>query len=202
MMAWRRDNAINEEGTMSHNKVQDAARNRMARTGESYAVARRAVIRQHQEAQGGEYNSEVARSKAFEVVAAQSAKHEQEVRGQLTSASGIQEIQRRFAALRAFRDLGHSVDDQPSEITYRGRPQWRCRRCGSDLQLNGFGRWMSSGGNLSTTPPGRQSLAMEVAIIRPSSRPSSSPSNWFEGRFAPPLDGLSSGSGSSGKCHG
>ena len=146
MMARRRDNAITEEGAMSHDKLQDAARERMARTGEPYTVARRAVFRQHKDAQGGEYDSEAARRKAFEVVAAQLAKHGQEVHGRLTSASGIEEIQRRFAALRAFRDLGHSVDDQPSEITDRGRPQWRCRRCGSNLQLNGFGRWMSSSG--------------------------------------------------------
>jgi rubrerythrin len=145
MMARRRDNATKEEDTMSHDKLQDAARERMAWTGERYTVARRAVFRQYKEAQGGEYDSAAARSKAFEVVAAQLATHGQEVRGRLTSASGIEEIQRRFA-LRAFRDLGHSVDDQPSETTDKGRPHWRCRRCGSDLQLNGLGRWMSSSG--------------------------------------------------------
>jgi hypothetical protein len=35
---------------MSHDKIKAAARERMARTGESYAAARRAVIREHQAA--------------------------------------------------------------------------------------------------------------------------------------------------------
>jgi hypothetical protein len=38
---------------MSHDKIKAAARERMARTGESYAAARRAVIREHQAAGGG-----------------------------------------------------------------------------------------------------------------------------------------------------
>ena len=38
---------------MSHDKIRAAARKRMAETGESYAAARRAVIREHQSA--GEY---------------------------------------------------------------------------------------------------------------------------------------------------
>jgi hypothetical protein len=37
---------------MSHDKIKAAARERMARTGESYAAARRAVIREHQAADG------------------------------------------------------------------------------------------------------------------------------------------------------
>jgi len=77
---------------------------------------------------------------AYALVAAQLADHGQRFRDQLTSASGIDEIQRRFVALRSFRDLGHSVDDRPSELDARtGRPQWRCRRCGSDLQLDSAG---------------------------------------------------------------
>ena len=35
---------------MSHDKIRDAARKRMAQTGEPYATARRAVIREHQQA--------------------------------------------------------------------------------------------------------------------------------------------------------
>jgi hypothetical protein len=37
---------------MSHDKIKAAARERMAQTGEPYAAARRAVIRQHQAADG------------------------------------------------------------------------------------------------------------------------------------------------------
>lgn len=37
---------------MSHDKIKTAARMRMAETGETYAAARRAVIRQHQAADG------------------------------------------------------------------------------------------------------------------------------------------------------
>ena len=37
---------------MSHDKIRDAARKRMAQTGEPYATARRAVIREHQRAAG------------------------------------------------------------------------------------------------------------------------------------------------------
>ena len=40
---------------MSHDKIRAAARKRMAETGESYAAARRAVIREHQAA--GEYTT-------------------------------------------------------------------------------------------------------------------------------------------------
>jgi hypothetical protein len=38
------------EGTMSHDKIKAAARKRMAETGESYAAARREVIREFQAA--------------------------------------------------------------------------------------------------------------------------------------------------------
>jgi hypothetical protein len=38
------------EGTMSHDKISAAARKRMAETGERYAAARRAAIREHQAA--------------------------------------------------------------------------------------------------------------------------------------------------------
>jgi hypothetical protein len=37
---------------MSHDKIRDAARKRMAQTGEPYATARRAIIREHQRAAG------------------------------------------------------------------------------------------------------------------------------------------------------
>jgi hypothetical protein len=83
---------------------------------------------------------------AIDAVAAQLAGHRHEVIDQLTTASGIDEIQRRFAALAWFRNLGHSVDDRPTELTETGRPQWRCRRCGHDLQLDSAGRWASSSG--------------------------------------------------------
>jgi hypothetical protein len=45
---------------MSHDKIKAAARERMARTGESYAAARRAVVREHQAA-GGDIPSPGAR---------------------------------------------------------------------------------------------------------------------------------------------
>jgi hypothetical protein len=147
MMARCRDNAIRKEDAMSHDKLKAATRRRMARTGEPYAVARRAVIQRHEEAQDGKYASKAVPSKAFEVVTAQLGKHGQEVRRQLTSANGIDEIRRRFAALQSFRDLGHSVDNRPAEVTDRGRPQWQCRRCGSDLQLSSVGHGVSSGGS-------------------------------------------------------
>lgn len=132
---------------MSHNRLKSAVRERMASTGEPYTAARRAVIQQQEEqAQDGQYPSETMRSKAFEIVSAQLVKNGQEVRDRLTSASGVNEIQRRFAALHGFRDLGHSVDDRPTEVTDMDRPQWRCRRCGSELQLDGIGGWVSSSG--------------------------------------------------------
>jgi hypothetical protein len=40
------------EGTMPHDKIKAAARKRMAQTGEPYATARRAVIREHKAAAG------------------------------------------------------------------------------------------------------------------------------------------------------
>ncbi|HEY1626861.1 MAG TPA: hypothetical protein VGG16_24000 [Streptosporangiaceae bacterium] len=46
-MAGRRGVAIGYEDTMSHDKISAAARKRMAETGEPYAAARRAVIREH-----------------------------------------------------------------------------------------------------------------------------------------------------------
>lgn len=65
---------------------------------------------------------------------------------QPTPASGIDEVQRRDAALAWFRDLGHTVDDRPTEVSGTGRPQWRCRRCGSDLHTDSSGNWISSTG--------------------------------------------------------
>lgn len=53
MVARRRDRGHRTEGTMSHDKIRAATRKRMAETGESYAAARREVIREHQAA-GGE----------------------------------------------------------------------------------------------------------------------------------------------------
>ena len=132
---------------MSHDKLKAAARKRMARTGEPYNVARRAVIRRREEAQHGDDASEAARSSAFDVMTRQLVIYGQQVRGQLGRATGIDEIQRRFAALHWFRQLGHSVDDRPSELdAHVGRPHWRCHRCGSDLQLDSGGNPVSSGG--------------------------------------------------------
>lgn len=94
---------------MSHDKLKLTARKRMATTGEPYAAARRAVIRQHQEALQDEHRSEAARRRAYDVVAEQLTSYGQMVRRQLTHpASGIDEIQQRFAALQWFRGLGHS----------------------------------------------------------------------------------------------
>ena len=131
MMARRRDNAIGKEDAMSHDKIKIATRRRMSDTGEPYAVARNMVIRLEQ---------------AFGVVATQLARNGQVVRSQLTSSGGIDEIRQRFAALQWFRNLGHSVDDRPIAGTSRRRPQWQCQRCGSDLQLDHVGSWVSSSG--------------------------------------------------------
>jgi hypothetical protein len=83
---------------MSHDKIKTAARQRMARTGESYAVARAAVIREYQQAQQRTRLLEEARSRAYENLAVELARYGQEVRAQLAYASGLDEIQRRFAA--------------------------------------------------------------------------------------------------------
>jgi hypothetical protein len=80
---------------MPHDKIKAIARARMARTGEPYVVARRAVIREHQAAQAKSRSQEPAAA-AFEAVAAQLAGHAEEVQAQLVHASGITEIERRF----------------------------------------------------------------------------------------------------------
>jgi hypothetical protein len=49
-VALRREWTTGSRFTMSHDKIREAARERMARTGESYAAARRAVIGQHRAA--------------------------------------------------------------------------------------------------------------------------------------------------------
>src|SRR5712691_7331677 len=49
-VARRRDGATGIEATMPHDKISAAARKRMTETGEPYAAARRAVIRDHQAA--------------------------------------------------------------------------------------------------------------------------------------------------------
>ena len=82
---------------MSHDKIKAAARLRMKRTGEPYAIARRAVIQQYQEAERGARSVEVERNSPFEQVGAQLARHAQEVMAQLAYPSGIAEIQRRMA---------------------------------------------------------------------------------------------------------
>ena len=145
-MARRRDNAIREEDMMVHDKIKAAARERMARTGEPYALARRAVMRDHEEAQNTGNAWDTTRSQALEFVADQLTEQGREARRRLTSAPGIEEIQRRFAALHAFRSLGHTVEDRPTAVTDTGRPRWQCRRCGSDLQLDSTGGWVSSSG--------------------------------------------------------
>jgi len=132
---------------MSHDLIKVATRKRMAETSEPYSVARRAVIRQHQGASRSEDASGAARSRAFQMVAEQFASNAGHVHRSLRSASGVDEIERRFKAVRWFRALGHSVDDRPSGIDAdMGRPWWGCQRCGSDLQLDGTGGWASSTG--------------------------------------------------------
>jgi len=74
----------------------------MARTGESYAVARLAVIREYQEAQR-QARLDAARSEAFEGLAVELATYGQQVRAQLVYPSGLAEIQRRFAPQAAVR---------------------------------------------------------------------------------------------------
>jgi hypothetical protein len=123
----------------------------MAQTGMNYTRAARELERREQTAeQSASYTAvdtgATNRTRAFAAVREQLVRHGQEVRSRMTSASGINEIQRRFAARQWFSDLGHSVDDGPDEVTDVGRPRWRCRRCGSDLQLNSTGGWASSSG--------------------------------------------------------
>jgi hypothetical protein len=80
-------------------------------------------------------------------LAEQLAADAQQVRRNPASAGGVDEIERRYKAVRWFRALGHSIDDRPSELdTDTGRPRWRCQRCGSDLQLDGSAGWASSTG--------------------------------------------------------
>ena len=92
------------------------------------------------------HESEPGHTSPFEAVAALLAMNAQEVRGRLGAAPGVDEIQLRFAAVHAFRSLGHSVDDRPTAVDHAGRPQWQCRRCGSDVQLDSTAGWVSSGG--------------------------------------------------------
>jgi hypothetical protein len=49
-VARRRDQATGSEDTVSHDKIKSAARERMARTGERYAAARREVITERESA--------------------------------------------------------------------------------------------------------------------------------------------------------
>jgi hypothetical protein len=87
---------------MSHDKIKAAARQRMARTGESYAVARLAVIREDRAAQQRARLREAAHEKAFEDgLAVELARYGEDVRAQLVYPSGLAEIQRRFAAQAA-----------------------------------------------------------------------------------------------------
>lgn len=123
---------------MSHDKIKAAIRQRMAATGEPYTLARRAIMLEQ------EYKAQ--REKAYKRVATQLADHGREVRSQITSASGIDEIQRRFAALQWFRNLGHSVDGSSTEFSEDGRWQQHCRRCGHGLELTGNGGWASPSG--------------------------------------------------------
>jgi len=112
-----------------------------ARNGAKYT---RALRRQPSFTSGPE--SEPGRADAFEVVAELLTRQAQEVRSRLGAAPGIDEIRRRFAAVNAFRSLGHSVDERPTSVDYAGHPQWQCRRCGNDLRLDSTGDWVSSGG--------------------------------------------------------
>jgi hypothetical protein len=80
-------------------------------------------------------------------LAEQLAANAQQVRRSLTSVGGVDEIERRYKAVRWFRALGHSIDDRPSGLDAdTGRPRWACQRCGSDLQLDGSAGWASSTG--------------------------------------------------------
>ena len=86
---------------MSHNKIKAAARQRMARTGESYAVARLAVIREHREAEQRARLQEATNDRAFDDLAVELARYGEGVRAQLVYPSGLAEIQRHFAAQAA-----------------------------------------------------------------------------------------------------
>jgi hypothetical protein len=80
-------------------------------------------------------------------LAEQLATNAQQVRRNLASTSGVDEIERRHKAVRWFRALGHSIDDRLSEMDAdTGHPRWQCQRCGSDLQLDGNAGWASSTG--------------------------------------------------------
>jgi hypothetical protein len=82
---------------VSHDKIKAAARKRMVRTGESYAVARAAVIQEYQEAQQRARSLEAARSRVIESLGLELATYGQHVRAQLAYPSGLAEIQRRLA---------------------------------------------------------------------------------------------------------
>jgi hypothetical protein len=98
MVARRRDNATGEGNTVSHDKIKAATRQRMAETGEPYAVARRAVIKQHEAAQSRsrQARSERAPKTVMGAEAVSVAQIQQQV-AQMIKASGAVQAQQRIA---------------------------------------------------------------------------------------------------------
>jgi hypothetical protein len=111
-----------------------------ARDGAKYT---RVLRRQPSSKSANEHESAPGYTNPFEAVAAQLAMQAQEVRSRIGSAPGVDEIQIRFAAVQAFRSLGHSVDDRPTAVDHAGRLRWQCRMCGSDVQVDRTAGWVS-----------------------------------------------------------
>src|SRR5579859_4186966 len=95
---------------MSSHKIKTDALARMARTGEPYVVARRAVIRERQEAESRAGAGKLTEQAAFEAVAADLARMPRDVWERVTYPVGIAEIERRFAA--QFAQAGRVVRAQ------------------------------------------------------------------------------------------
>lgn len=113
-----------------------------ARDGAKYT---RALRRQPSFKSANEQESAPGYTDPFGAVAAQLAMNAQEVRSRIGASPGIDEIHARFA-VQAFPSLGHSVDDRPTSVDHTGRPQWQCRRCGSEVQVDRTAGWVSSSG--------------------------------------------------------
>jgi hypothetical protein len=84
-------------------RIKTDARARMARTGERYVVARRAVIRECQEAETGTSSAET-----IDTVTVELAENVQEVRERLVYASGVAE-----SGLRAVAQQIHEMAAAP-----------------------------------------------------------------------------------------
>ena len=123
---------------MSHDKIKAAAKRRMAETGESYAMARRAVMQQHQEAESRVLFVEGEGASAFQAVSEQLARHAHQVMAQLAYPSGIAEIHRRFAeqAIQA-SGINESVRRMADQAIQAGGLVERQRRMADQVLQSG-----------------------------------------------------------------